>query len=111
LPGHVRKDCKNPKNKYSKPKINMVKPSEPNICSLLTTTAIVGGVEMKVGIDSGASTSIMSRDAAERFGIPVYPSLIEVENVHGTSTKIDGVTAPLEVIVHGVAYYVCCNST
>ena len=81
----------------------MVKPSEPNICSLLTTTASVGGVEMKVGIDSGASTSIMSRDAAERYGIPVYPSLIEVENVHGTSTKIDGVTAPLEVIVHGVA--------
>ncbi len=81
----------------------MVNPSRPNICSLLATTATVGGFEMKVGIDSGASTSIMSRNAAERFGIPLYPSLIEVESVHGTSTKIDGVTAPLEVVVHGVS--------
>jgi hypothetical protein len=29
--GHFRKDCKSLKNKYSKPKINMVNPSKPNI--------------------------------------------------------------------------------
>jgi hypothetical protein len=99
--GHYKSDCASPKSKNPKPKVNIVSPSKLSVCKLLTTSATIDGNVMRVGLDSGATTSVLSRSAAERFGIQVLPSQIQVESVLGASTKIDGVTKPIEVCVHG----------
>ena len=106
--GHTKKECQTQKsknqtqnqNQNQQPKVNIVT-HKPSVFPFLTLNATIQGQSMRVLIDSGASTSVLSRATALRCGIELFPTQVEVEHVLGVATEIDGITKPLDVVVYG----------
>jgi hypothetical protein len=59
---------------------------------------------MKIGLDSGASTSIMSVTAARKHGFKILKSKLRIKEVLGKTTPVVGVTEELLVDVYGHKY-------
>lgn len=63
----------------------------------------INGVELRAGLDSGASTSVISRRAAERARIDLSgPNVLTMEDMGGIGQKLkDGWAAPVDNVTIG----------
>ena len=68
-----------------------------NINSIPSTTGYVEGKLMKIGIDCGATHSIMNHMTAVRYNIEIHKCNNKVKTATGSVTHASGITKPIEI--------------
>ena len=104
--GHYAKDCWKPKKSY-KNKNENAHTSFIGNKNLLNTYGYIGTHKMNVVFDTGATKSIMSYNAVQKFNLKIVPTKQMVSIADGSQAKAIGATEILAVEVHGTICDIC----
>jgi hypothetical protein len=69
--------------------------------SLLSTPGRINGKLLRVSLDSGATTSILSAKIAKAYKIKILPSKIKIKTADSMVVPVVGITEALKVEIHG----------
>ena len=108
--GHYAKDCwkqKSNDKKFNKSKDENAHTSFSGNKNLLNTFGYVGTHKMNVVFDTGATKSIMSLKAVQKFGLKIVPTKQIVSIADGSQAQAIGATEILAVEVHGTICEIC----
>ena len=75
----------------------MVSSLSKNINCIPSTTGYVGGKLMKIGIDCGATHSIMNHMTAVQYNIDILACENKIKTATGIITHASGKTKPIEI--------------
>jgi len=111
--GHLAEQCRNTRVKQinyigtveDRPNLRAIEcintATEKQSNSLLCVEGTVGGIIMNLCFDSGATSSIISKEIVEKYGISIKPSDIKIKVANNTEQDVIGVTDPLVIEING----------
>ena len=80
-------------------KIYMISSFDDNLNSIPATTGYVGGIKLKLGIDCGATHSVMNHMTAIKNNFDILPCNSRVKTATGAISYASGKTKPIEVVL------------
>ena len=95
--GHIAKDCR-----IKKSNVAVVCSSMTKELKLLSYEGLLDGIKIQMCFDSGATASIISNRAAQKYGIKIRPSDSKVQTVDGSINDVVGITDLLEIDISGI---------
>lgn len=95
--GHIAKDCR-----VKKSNVAVVCSSKTNELKLLSIEGLLDGKKIQMCFDSGATASIISNRAAQKYGIKIRLSDSKVQTVDGSINSVVGITDLLEIDISGI---------
>jgi hypothetical protein len=94
--GHIATKCTTPKSK-TQHKVNVARFGN----EILTVNGTIEEKDIKFGLDSGATCSILSEKIAKGLKSKIKPTEIQVKTASSQSVSVVGITEPTPVNVYG----------
>jgi hypothetical protein len=102
--GHKSNQCEKRMNdEKAGSKSNSLYVAQSTNRSLMVVPGTLGGSDVQYVLDTGASTSVLSKRMAERLGIPIQPCETQIYTADGVVCRPLGKTGPLNVTVQNMA--------